>query len=68
MVRQISCILLINRNIQKANCDKKTAGFSTIRKIRLFFFTCCKGWKAFSVVAFLKKKIRRSNPAVICII
>ena len=37
MVRQMSCILLINRNIYKANCDMKTAGFSTIRKIRLLF-------------------------------
>lgn len=56
MVRQTSCILLINRNIQKANCDMKTAGFSTIRKIRLLFFTCCKGWKAFKVVARLLKQ------------
>lgn len=38
MVRQMSCILLINRNIQKINCDMTTAGFSTIRKIRLLFF------------------------------
>ncbi len=56
MVRQTSCILLINRNIQKANCDMKTAGFSTIRKIRLLFFTCCKGWKAFKVVARLLRQ------------
>ena len=45
MVRQMSCILLINRNIYKANCDMKTAGFSTIRKIRLLFFICVKDGK-----------------------
>lgn len=57
MVRQMNCILFINGNIQKANCDMKTAGFSTIRKSGCYFFTCCKGWKAFSVVASFKKKI-----------
>lgn len=57
MVRQMSCILLINRNIQKINCDMTTAGFSTIRKIRLlFFFICCKGWEAFKVVARLLRQ------------
>ena len=55
MVRQMSCILLINRNIYKANCDMKTAGFSTIRKIRLLFFWC-KGWEAFKVVARLLRQ------------
>lgn len=56
MVRQMSCILLINRNIYKANCDMKTAGFSTIRKIRLLFFIWCKGWEAFKVVARLLRQ------------
>lgn len=56
MVRQMSCILSINGNIQKVNCDMQTAEFSTIRKIRLLFFTCCKGWKAFKVVARLLRK------------
>lgn len=55
MVRQMSCILLINRNIYKANCDMKTAGFSTIRKIRLLFIWC-KGWEAFKVVARLLRQ------------
>ena len=55
MVRQMSCILSINGNIYKANCDMQTAEFSTIRKIRLFF-TCCKGWKVFKVVARLLRQ------------
>lgn len=56
MVRQMSCILSINGNIQKVNCDMQTAEFSTIRKIRLLFFTCCKGWKVFKVVARLLRQ------------
>ncbi len=45
--------------IKKANCDMKTAEFSTVRKSGCYFFTCCKGWKAFSAVASLKKKYER---------
>lgn len=43
MVRRVNCILSINGNIQKANCDMKTAGFSTIRKSGCYFWTCYKG-------------------------
>ncbi len=36
------------------------------QNLAVIFFTCCKGWKAFKVVARLfKKKIRRSDLAVI---
>ena len=45
MVRQMSCILSINGNIYKANCDMQTAEFSTIRKIRLFFLLVVKDGK-----------------------
>ncbi len=56
MVRQISCILSINGNIQKANCNMQTAEFSTVRESGCYFFTCCKGWRAFKVVAHLLRK------------
>ncbi|MBG9837422.1 hypothetical protein ABE30_06975 [Bacillus tropicus] len=49
----MSCVLSINGNIQKANCDMQTAEFSTVRESGCYFFTCCKGWRAFSVVVSL---------------
>lgn len=47
MVRQMSCILSINGNIQKANCDMQTAEFSTIRKIRLLFLLLSESYQTF---------------------
>lgn len=55
----MSCILSINGNIEKANCNMQTAEFSVIRKTRLLFFICCKGWRDFGAVVSLKKKYDR---------